>query len=125
MINNVVLVGRIVEEPTLRNFDGEYKGVFITLAINKPFKNFENKVETDFIKVALWEGLAENACSYCHKGDTIGIRGRLSTKKIEVRLLDSEDVKSIQTIGVIGERLTFISSARKKTKDEDVYDDIE
>lgn len=125
MINNVVLVGRIVEEPTLRNFDGEYKGVFITLAINKPFKNFENKVETDFIKVALWEGLAENVCSYCHKGDTIGIRGRLSTKKIEVRLLDSEDVKSIQTIGVIGERLTFISSARKKPKDEDVYDDIE
>lgn len=119
MINNVILVGRIVEEPTLRDFDGDFKGVFLTLAINKPFKNFENKVETDYISVALWEGLAEKACSYCHKGDVIGVRGRLSTKKLEVRLTDSDEVKSIQTTGVIGERIAFISSARKKAKEED------
>ena len=68
MINNVVLVGRIVEEPTMKNFDGEFKGAFITLAVSRPFKNFDNIIESDFIKVAFWEGLAENAYQYCHKG---------------------------------------------------------
>ena len=120
MINNVVLVGRIVEEPTLRNFD-ECKGVFITLAINRPFKNFENKVETDYIKVAVWEGLAEHVCNYCHKGDIVGIRGRLSNRKAEYKPSDSDEVKTFYTTDVIGERIVFISSARKKVKDDVEY----
>ena len=91
MINNVVLVGRIVEEPTLKRFESDAKGVFLTLAVARPFKNFENQIETDFIKVAIWEGLAEHVCTYCHKGDMVGIRGRISSRPMEVRLKEEKD----------------------------------
>lgn len=116
MINNVVLVGRIVEEPTMKNFDGEFKGAFITLAVSRPFKNFDNKIETDFIKVAFWEGLAENAYQYCHKGDVIGVRGRLSTRKDEIKFEGMQEAKTIYNLNVVGERIVFISSSRKKTE---------
>lgn len=127
MINNVVLVGRIVEEPTLRKFDNEVKGVFITLAVNRPFKNFENQVETDFIRVAVWEGMAENVCAYCHKGDLVGIRGRISTRTIDAKLKEDGELVKLNMIDVIGERIAFLSSARKKnnSKDESIkYEDI-
>ncbi len=123
MLNNVVLVGRLVDDPTIKDFDGDFKGAFLTLAINRPFKNYENKTETDFIRVCIWEGLAENACSYCHKGDVIGIRGRLSMRKTEYRVAGSDEVKMISTIDVIGEKIVFISSSKKKNKENTDYDE--
>lgn len=119
MLNNVVLVGRVVEAPVLRHFEGDYSGTFLTLAVNRPFKGYDNKNEVDFIRVVVWEGLAENVSLYCHKGDVVGVRGRLSMRKIEARFGESEDVKQITTIDVIGERVVFISSSRKKTKEDE------
>jgi single-strand DNA-binding protein len=117
MLNNVVLVGRVVEAPVLKRFEGEYSGTFFTLAVGRPYRNMENKIETDFIRIVVWEGLAENVSQYCHKGDVIGVRGRLSMRKIEVRLQEGEEPKTINTVDVIGERIVFISSAKKKEKD--------
>lgn len=119
MLNNVVLVGRVVETPVLKHFEGDYTGTFLTLAVNRPFKSYENKYEVDFIRVVVWEGLAENVNLYCHKGDVVGVRGRLSMRKIEARVGESEEVKQITTIDVIGERVVFISSAKKKNKEDE------
>lgn len=119
MLNNVVLVGRVVEAPVLRHFEGDYSGTFLTLAVTRPFKGYDNKQEVDFIRVVVWEGLAENAVLYCKKGDIVGIRGRLSMRKIEVRTADTNESRMISTIDVIGERIIFISSSRKKNKDEE------
>ena len=118
MLNNVVLVGRIVDDPSLKNFEGDFVGSFITLAVSRPFRNFENKVETDFIRVVFWDGLAESICSYTHKGDIIGVRGRLAMRKIEIKGAGNEEPKVYQTIDVIGERLSFISKYHKKTNNE-------
>lgn len=123
MLNNVVLVGRVVDAPILRHFEGDYSGTFLTLAVNRPFKGYDNKPEVDFIRVVVWEGLAENASLYCHKGDTVGIRGRLSMRKLEVRLGDSDEFKQISTVDVIGERIVFISNSRKKPKEEEQTDE--
>lgn len=128
MINNVVLVGRIVEEPTLKVFERDVKGVFVTLAVARPFKNFENQIETDFIKVVIWEGMAENVCTYCHKGDLIGIRGRLATRQVEIILKETGNPFKLNVIDVIGERIAFLSSAKKKIENDDNtknYENIE
>ena len=55
----------------------------ITLAVNRGYKNQNGEYDTDFIPCVLWRGVAENAAEYCHKGDLIGIRGRLETRKYE------------------------------------------
>ena len=114
MINNVILVGRIVEEPVLRKFDREVVGAFITLAVTRPFKNIEDKYDTDFIKCSLWEGMAENTCAFCKKGDVIGVRGRLVTRQNEVMIDEEEKVsKKYYSVEVIVERVAFICSSKK------------
>ena len=43
MLNNVILVGRVVEDPQLKVLESGYKVANITLAIQKPFRNEENE----------------------------------------------------------------------------------
>lgn len=119
MLNNVILVGRVVHEPTMKEFDGDFKGTFLVLAVARPFKNYDNKLETDFIRVCIWEGLAENVCNYCHKGDIVGIRGRLSMRKVDYKVSGQEEVRTISTVDVIGEKIVFISSSRKKLNEDE------
>jgi len=104
MINNVILVGRLVRDPEIRESQGGKSVCEITLAVTKPFKNATtHEYDTDFIKCTLWEHLAINVCEYCKKGSTVGIKGRISTKNTTI------DSKNISILEIIAEKITFIS----------------
>ena len=99
MSNTVMLVGRIVNDPTLeRNEDKKYS--LITVAVTRSFKNVEGVYETDFIPVVLWKGIAEQTCEWCKKGDLIGIKGRLQMEEDKIE--------------IIAEKVTFLSSKREE-----------
>lgn len=68
MLNQTVLVGRLVDQP-----QKEEKGASITIAVSRSYKNADGVYETDFITARLFGGVAENTCEYCKKGDLIGI----------------------------------------------------
>ena len=59
MMNQVVMIGRIVKEPELKETE---KGNLcnLTLAVARPYKNEEGVYETDFVDVTLWKSIAEN-----------------------------------------------------------------
>lgn len=107
MINQIVLVGRLVSDPQINETENGTKECNITLAVPRSYKNSEGIYETDFIPVKLYEGIAENTAEYCKKGDSIGIKGRTQTKQ--------EEDKNI--IEIVAERVTFLSS-RKGTEEE-------
>ena len=102
MLNQTVLVGRLVQDPEIKELENGRKVSEITLAIPRSYKNSEGIYETDFIPCIVWNGVAENTAEFCKKGDIIGVRGRLETKK--------ENDKYITE--VIGERVTFLSSKK-------------
>ena len=104
-MNNVMLVGRLVDNPELFTAETGNKGAFITLAIGRPYKNLEGEYETDFIDCTLWTAIAENTVEYCKKGDTIGVRGKLQS-----RIIENEDGTKYKKMEVIAERVSFISS---------------
>lgn len=110
MLNQTVLVGRLTSDPEVREIEGGKKVTNITLAVPRSYKNMNGEYDTDFIPCVLWSGVAENAAEYCHKGDLIGIRGRIQSRKIE---LDEEKKREITE--VIAEKLTFLSN--KKVED--------
>lgn len=115
MLNMVCLVGRLVEDPTLKEFETGSKGAFVTLAVTKPFRGMDHNYEADFIRCVLWEGIAENTCEYCRKGDVVGIRGRLSIRSQEI-VFNCDSVqhkKKINVIEVIAERVAFISTSKR------------
>ena len=77
MLNQVVIVGRLVAKPIVEENENGRKVSEITLAVPRSFKNAEGIYETDFIKCILWNGIAKNTVEYCNKGDLISVKGRL------------------------------------------------
>lgn len=83
MINNVVLVGRLVRDPELRYTPSNQAVATFTLAVNHPFKNQNGKREADFINCVIWRQQAENLANWAKKGALIGITGRIQTRSYE------------------------------------------
>ena len=69
MLNQLVLVGRLVREPELKETENGKKVTNITLAVSKNYKNAEGVYDTDFIDCTLWNSVAENTAEYCKVGD--------------------------------------------------------
>lgn len=111
MVNHVVLVGRLTDNPEINETNSKKKVTSVIVAIPRPFKNVDGLYESDFIKCVLWNNMAVNTVEYCHKGDIVGIKGRLQTSNYETE----EGVKKYLT-EVIAEKVTFLSS--KKSNEE-------
>lgn len=101
MLNQVVMVGRLVSKPIVEENENGRKVSEITLAVNRSFKNAEGIYETDFIKCTLWNGIAENTAEYCNKGDLVGVKGRL-------QCLSGNELQ------VIAEKVTFLANNKNK-----------
>lgn len=87
MLNQIVLVGRIIEN--------EEEG-YITIAVPRYFKNEEGIYETDNIKCKVMGQVEKNTKEWTKKGDLIGIKGRLQTEE--------------ETLYVMAEKITFLNS---------------
>lgn len=109
MVNQLIVIGRLVKDPELRKTDSGKNVANITLAVPRSFKNVNGEYETDYIDCILWSGVAESTTEYCRKGDLLGIKGRIQTRKYE-----TEDEKVRQATEVVAEKVTFLSSARHK-----------
>jgi single-strand DNA-binding protein len=121
MLNQFVGVGRLVAEPSVNETEDGKQVSNITIAVPRSYKNENGEYDTDFVDVVLWNGIAENTAEYCHKGDIIGVKGRIQTSNYETE--DGEKRKSTQ---IVAEKITFLSSSKDKkddletTKDDDM-----
>lgn len=106
MLNQVVLVGRIVRKPELRESENGKKLSFITLAVPRSFKNMSGEYDTDFIDCVLWDNVAANTVEYCHKGDIVGVKGRLQSRIVE------KETGNVSQLTVVAEKVTFLSGKK-------------
>ena len=100
MLNQIVLVGRLVQDLEIKELENGKKVSEITLAVKRSYKNSDGIYETDVIPCIIWNEMAENAAEFCKKGDIVGIKGKLQ------RLSGSE-------LQVIAEKVTFLSSKKE------------
>ncbi|MDD3171327.1 MAG: single-stranded DNA-binding protein [Bacilli bacterium] len=111
MLNNLILVGRIVDEVKITSIDSGQKVANFTLAVQRPFKNENDEYDTDFFPIQLWQGVADIAHDYCTKGSTVGIKGRIAAKTIDVQGTKAK------TLDIIGERIAFINMKHEEEKE--------
>lgn len=83
MINNAVLVGRLVRDPELRYTPSNQAVATFSLAVNRRFKNQNGDREADFINCVIWRQQAENLANWAKKGALIGITGCIQTRNYE------------------------------------------
>lgn len=107
MLNQTVIVGRLVRDPELYETENGNKVTNITLAVPRSYKNVNGEYDTDFVPCVLWKGVAENTVEYCRKGDLLGVKGHVQTRDIEV----DEDVKR-KLVEIVAEKVTFLSSKK-------------
>ena len=83
MINNVVLVGRLIKDPDLRYTANGTGVATFTLAVNRNFTNQSGNREADFINCVIWRKSAETLANYARKGTLLGVTGRIQTRNYE------------------------------------------
>lgn len=103
MLNQIILVGRLAQDPKTIELENGRKKAIITLAVPRNYKNENGMYDTDFIDCVLWNSIAENTTEYCRKGDLVGIKGRIET-------ITSEEKKQLYAIA---EKVTFLSSRKE------------
>ena len=111
MLNQLVLVGRLTKDPEVNKTETNKCYSHITLAVPRSFKNINGEYETDFIDCMLWDSVAKSTSEYCHKGDIVGVKGRIQSE-----VVDKEGTKKYY-MNVIAERVTFLSSNNQKKAD--------
>ncbi len=112
MLNQVVLVGRLTSDPELTKLETGKKVTTVTLAVQRSWKNEDGLYEADYIRCILWDAVAASTTEYCHKGDIVGVKGRIQTGNY-----DDKDGNKKYTVDVIAEKVTFLTT--KQTKEED------
>ena len=118
MINNVILVGRVVNEPELMVYESGVRGTKIYLSVLKPFRNDRNEAESDIIPIYVWYKTADVVCEYVGAGSIIGCKCRIGTHKFEVN-----DIK-LTMVDIIAERISFIQTKPRTGKNSKDFEDL-
>lgn len=120
MINQIILVGRLTGDPEIEEYENGKKRTIINIAVQRQFKNIDNKYDTDFFRCVLWNGMASNTKNYCQRGDIVGIKGRVQNRNY----VDSENNTRYIT-EIIAEKISFVSHSQKKENNSDEKEEYE
>ena len=84
MINVVVLMGRLVADPELKQTANGASVTSFRIAVDRNFANKETgERQADFITIVAWRQTAEFVCKYFRKGSMIAVEGSLQTRYYE------------------------------------------
>lgn len=109
MINKVILVGRLTEDIELRKTAQGLSTIAFSLAVNRPFKK-EGEQQADFINCVAWRQQADFLSNYAHKGDLVGVEGRM-----QMRTYEGQNGK-VYITEVVCDSVQILS--KKETKEE-------
>ncbi|SFR12006.1 single-stranded DNA-binding protein [Desulfoscipio geothermicus] len=91
MLNRVILIGRLAQDPELRYTPNGVPVATFTLAVGRQYTNRQGeRVEaTDFIDIVVWQKLAETCTNHLGKGRLVAVEGRLQVRSYD----DSQGIR--------------------------------
>ena len=118
MLNQVILIGRLVKKPELRESENGKNYLKATLAVQSDYRKKDGEYETDFLEFTAFGKVAENTAKYCDKGSLLNVIGTLSKNVYK----DKNGVNHYQ-MSVIATKISFLSKGNKKEEKqiEDVF----
>lgn len=87
-LNKVMVIGNLGADPEMRYTPNGVAVATFNIACSRRWKDRrtgEQREETEWVRVELWEGLAGIAGEYLQKGSQVYIEGRLKTEEWEDR----------------------------------------
>lgn len=107
MLNQIVLMGRMVRDPELRRTNSGIPVTTFTLAVDRDFGKEGEDKEVDFIDVATWRNTAEFVSKYFYKGRMAVVSGRL-----QIRTWTDKDGNKRRNAEVVAENVYFADSKK-------------
>ncbi len=79
-MNTVILMGRLVRDPELRQTPGGVMTSSFTLAVDRGYTSQNGERQADFINCVAWRQTAEFIFHYFKKGQMIAVEGSIQTR---------------------------------------------
>lgn len=113
MINRIVLVGRLTNDPELKYTGNDVAVAIFTVAVNRQFTNSQGEREADFIRCQMWRKAAENFCNFTRKGSLVGIDGRIQTRSYE-----NQQGTRVYVTEVVAENFSLLESKNSSQNEQ-------
>lgn len=105
MLNNVVLMGRLVADPELRTTGSNISVTSFAIAVDRSFVRTGEERQADFIDVVAWRQTAEFVTRYFRKGSMIAIQGSIQT-----RMYEDKNGNKRKAVEVVASQVSFCGS---------------
>ena len=107
MLNRVILIGRLTQDPVLSYTQSGKAVAKFTLAVDRGVKDQSGKNQADFIDIVVWDKQAENVSNYVKKGHMTAVEGRL-----QVRSYETQEGQKRRAWEVVAGRVMFLEPRR-------------
>jgi len=104
-LNKVILIGRLVRDPEIKQTQSGTAVANFSLACNKSYvQGTEKKEMVSFFSCVAWTKLGELIAQYCKKGHRLGIEGRLQQRSWE-----TQNGEKRSTVEIVVDNVQFLT----------------
>lgn len=103
--NHVVLVGRLVADPELRQTQDGTPVASFRIAVDRPRGRSGGEKQTDFFGVSIWRQRGERAAEFLQKGRLVLISGR-----VQIREWTDKDNNKRTSVDVVADDFQMLDS---------------
>ena len=85
MLNKIQIIGRVGQEPTVKELSDKTKVANFSVATNERYTNKSGEAveKTEWFNIVAWQNLADIVEKIIKKGDLVYIEGKIVTKEWE------------------------------------------
>ena len=108
-INTVTISGRLTRDPERKDTQTGISMANFTVACNRRKFKDQDEAEADFLRCVAWRNTADYVLNYLHKGDKVGVQGRIQTRSYV-----GDDGKTVYVTEIVASDVHMLSSAQKQ-----------
>ena len=109
-INTCAIVGRMSADPELKETPSGVAVLNFNVAVDRAVKKGEDKI-ADFIDCVAWRATAEFVSKWFHKGDWIGVSGRIQTD-----MYTDKDGNKRKAYKIYAQDVSFVGSKQNNSE---------
>ncbi len=116
-LNKTILIGRLVRDPEPKETQSGTHVVSFFVACDRMKTKTNPEPGADFISCVAWQQSADYLAQYGHKGDTIVVEGRISTRNYE-----DKDGKKVYVTEVTANNVQLTPKQNRSESDQYLND---
>lgn len=116
-LNRVVLIGRLCQDIDIRTTSSGTPVGNFTLAVDRSFKKQDGTRDTDFLRIIVWDKVAEACAKYIGKGSLVAVEGRIQSRSYE-----TQDGQKRTAVEVVAENVRYLDKYEKKEETAEEFD---